>query len=130
MATVGACESSSDDDFQCPPPSKKRKGQGKPKNVDARFCSPAKTVEEYEKPFCPGTTKVNTRWAVKTFSDWRIEYNNRHAENPCPEGVLLVDDASVLVSWLQKYVLVTEDGEKYPPKTYLLLYCCVDYSGI
>jgi len=114
MATVGACKSSSNDDFQCPPPSKKRKGQGKLKNVDTRFGSPAKTVEEYEKPFCPDNTKVNTRWAIKNFSDWQIEYNNCHAA----EGVLLVDNASVLASWLQKYVLVTrKDGEKCPPKT-------------
>jgi len=38
--------------------------------------------------------------------------------------VLLVDDASVLASWLQRYdVLATEDGEKYPPKTLYLLLC-------
>jgi len=63
--------------------------------------------------FCPDNTKVNTRWAVKNFSDWQIEYNNCHAENPCPEGpgVLLVDDASVLASWLpQKYVLAGDTG--------------------
>jgi len=37
--------------------------------------------------------------------------------------VLLIDDASVLASWLQKYALVIQkkDGEKYPPKMYLLV---------
>jgi len=104
-------------------PLHRRNGKVKRKNIDTRFGSPANTVEEYEKPFCTDNTKVNTCWAVKNFSDWRIEYNNCHAENPCPEGVLLVDDASVLASWLPKYVLATRkrDGEKYPPKTYLLL---------
>jgi len=98
---------------------------GKVKESRRTSTRAAKTVEEYEKPFCSDNTKVNTRWAVKNFSDWRIEYNNRHAENPCPEGVLLVDDASVLASWLQKYVLATrkKDGEKYPPKTLYLLLC-------
>ena len=119
--TPSAC---SDDDFQ-PSPSKKRKTPKNSKKEDTRFCSPGKSMEEYEKPFCPGNTKVNTRWALKNFNDWRIEYNRRHADDPCPDGILLVDDASVLAPWLQKYVVSTrkKDGEKYPPKTLYFLLC-------
>ena len=72
MAEVSGYETPSaysDDDFQ-PPPSKKRKTPKNSKKEDTRFCSPGKNMEEYEKPFCLGNTKVNMCWALKNFNDW------------------------------------------------------------
>ena len=113
---------SSDDDF-CPP--KRKKTLQRKKTEDARFCSPPKNLDEYQKPFCPENTKVNTRWAVKNFTDWQLDYNRRHAEDRCPDGILLTDSARDLALWLQKYTVSTrkKDGQKYPPKTVYLLLC-------
>ena len=71
----------------------------------------------------PENTKVNTRWAVRNFDDWVASYNLQHREEPCPDGILLCDDASELSRWLQKYILSTrkKTGEKYPPRTIHLL---------
>ena len=93
---------SSDDDF-CPP--KQKKTLQRKKTEDARFCSPPKNLDEYQKPFCPENTKVNTRWAVKNFTDWQLDYNRRHAEDRCPDGILLTDSARDLALWLQKYTV-------------------------
>ena len=115
---------SGDQEFQ-PPEAKRRKSLSLKRRKDLTYCSPTKSLEEYQAPFCPKNTQVNTRWAVKSFDDWAVAYNPRHPENPCPDNVLLCDSSSVLAAWLQKYVLSIrkKNGEKYPPKTIYLLLC-------
>ena len=73
----------------------------------------------------PKNTEVNTQWAVRNFKKWQANYNSRHADQPCPEDVLLFDSSKEMSYWLQKYVLGTrkKTGEKYPPKTVYLLLC-------
>ena len=47
------------------------------------------------------------------FSDWWIEYNSYHGENPCPNGKLLLLACGFVA-------VLTICGEKYPSKTLLL----------
>ena len=91
----------------------------------SRFVSPTKSLETYQRGHMPKNTEVNTQWAVRNFNDWQSDYNSRHPDQPCPEGILLSDSAQDLSYWLQKYVLGTrkKTGEKYPPKTVYLLLC-------
>ena len=73
----------------------------------------------------PKNTEVSTQWAINNFDQWRVDYNSRHPEYPCPDGTLLSDSSSDLSFWLQKYILGTrkKNGEQYPPKTLHLLLC-------
>lgn len=112
MAEAGdlLLDASSEDDF-CPPLKKLHLT----KNADARFSSPPKgKLEQYQKPFCPVNTKVNTRWATKNFRDWQTDYNCRHPSDPCPDDILLSDSAN---------------GEKYPEKTVYLVRLAALYKG-
>ena len=112
-----------------PPPAKKRKSLKLKKKAagseKSRFVSPLKDLQVYQQPFCPKNTKVSTKWALNNFEDWAANYNARHPDSPCPDKLLLVDDAQVLSHWLQKFVLSTrkKSGEKYPPKTIQMLLC-------
>lgn len=112
-----------------PPPAKKKKlslslkKKGREPAVSDRFNSPEKSLQTYQQRFIPENTKVNTRWAVKKFQDWAANYNERHLNETCPDGVLLCDDASQLSMWLQRYVISTKKktGEPYPLRTIHLL---------
>ena len=73
----------------------------------SRFVSPSKSFETYQRGFVAKNTEVNTQWAVRNFQEWRMDYNSRHSEQPCPKGILLTDSSSELSFWLQKYVLGT-----------------------
>ena len=97
----------------------------KGKKEKSRFVSPKKNLESYQKAFVPKNTEVNTSWAKRNFQEWSRAYNERHPESPCPDDLLLTDNAEDLSFWLQKYVLETRkrNGEQYPPKTIYLLLC-------
>ena len=113
-----------DAEFQRPE-TKRRKSLSLKRRKDMTYCSPSKSLEEYQAPFCPKNTQVNTRWAVKSIDDWVVTYNCRHPKNPCLDNVCLCNSSSVFAAWLQKYVVSIRknSGEKYPPKTIYLLLC-------
>ena len=97
-----------------------------PKKLNKRrFASPVKSLDSYLRGFVPKNTEVSTQWAINNFDQWRVDYNSRHPEYPCPDGILLSDSSSDLSFWLQKYILRTrkKNGEQYPPKTLHLLLC-------
>ena len=123
-AKIPPAKKSKRDDEQASVSSKKSKLQLK-KTQEKRFVTPEKDLQTYQKSFCPENTKVNTRWALNNFAEWQKDYNERHPEDTCPDGVLLTDDRKVLALWLQRYALSTrkKNGEKYPPKTVYLLLC-------
>lgn len=84
-------------------------------------------MESYQCGFIPKNTEVDIQWAVRNFEEWRADYNSRHPEQVCPEGVLLSESSSELSFWLQKYVLGTKkNGEQNPPKTVYLLLCGIN----
>ena len=89
---------------------------------ESRFASPVKSLDSYQRGFVPKNTEVSTQWAI---DQWRVDYNSRHPEYPCPDGILLSDSSSDLSFWLQKYILGThkKNGEQYPPKTLHPLLC-------
>ena len=47
----------------------------------------------------PKNTEVSTQWAINNFDQWRVDYNSRHPEYPCPDGTLLSDSSSDLSFW-------------------------------
>ena len=47
-------------------------------------------------------TDINTRWAMKNFTDWLSDYNLRNPESVCPEEVILPScPAETLNKWFQ-----------------------------
>ena len=91
----------------------------------SRFVSPKKDLESYQKGYNPKKTSINTSWATRNFKDWVLACNSRHPENPCPEDILLTDNAKDLSFWLQKFIMGTrkKKREKYPPKTLYFILC-------
>ena len=59
-------------------------------SVKKRFKSSTEAERaELEKPQVPKNTEVNTKLAMKNFSDWVFDYNSRHPpEEQCPKIVL------------------------------------------
>ena len=112
----------SDNDFQLPRPKRKKETKG-------RFVSPKKQMDEYEKAFCPLNTKVNTRWAVNNFNAWQRDYNTRHPEKPCPDGLLLSGSASGVASWLEKYVFSLGKRLENRTRQKRCTFYCVGYSA-
>ena len=50
----------------------------------------------------PKNTDINTRWAMKNFTDWLSDYNLRNPESVCPEEVILPScPAETLNKWFQ-----------------------------
>ena len=70
---------------------------------EERFVSPSKSLATYQVGFVPKNTSVNTKWAVKNFTDWKDSYNARHPDELCPEDILLCDSPSDLSLWLSLY---------------------------
>jgi hypothetical protein len=59
------------------------------------------------------------KWALNNFEDW--------ADPPCPDKLLLVDDAQVLSHWFQKFVLSTRKKSGAKPDVlprYFQQPCC------
>ena len=66
----------------------------------------------------PKNTDINTRWAMKNFTDWLSDYNLQNPESVCPEEVILpLCPAETLNKWLCVYAVETrsQSGEPYPP---------------
>ena len=62
-------------------------------------------LEDLSKVKMPKNTSLNTRWAMKNFTNWFSGYNTRNPDNPCPDEVLLPScPAEVLSKWLCVYV--------------------------
>ena len=101
---------------------KKKSVSAGAENSVTRFESPTKSLQTYQQPYCPKNTAVSTRWALKNFEDWASSYNSRHPEAPCPDGVLLADDAKLLSFWIQKFVVSTrkKTGDPKNNKTVIL----------
>lgn len=85
-----------------------------------RFVSPKKSLESYQNGFIPKNTEINTLWAVRNFNEWMTEYNASHADDPCPQDILLTDNPSHLSFWLQKFRNTQEKRWKISSKDYLL----------
>ena len=107
------------------PPNKKRKLSLSLKN---RFKSSTEEERaELEKPRVPKNTEVNTKWAMKNFTDWVFDYNTRHPpEEQCPKIVLNSScPAEDLNKWLGVFIIETRnhDGRPYPPKTIHCILC-------
>ena len=72
----------------------------------------------FKKAKIPKNTDINTRWAMKNFTDWLSDYNLRNPESVCPEEVILPScPAETLNKWLCVYAVETrsQSGEPYPP---------------
>ena len=71
----------------------------------------------------PKNTEYNNQWALRNFEAWRVHYNRRYPNAPCPEDILLTNDASELDQWLSRFVLETrkEDGSPFPPRSIKLI---------
>ena len=119
-----------------PPPTKKRKlslqlkkacsgAEASSAPTSSRFVSPKKDLESYQKGYIPKNNSINTFWVTRNFKDWVVAYNSHHPESPCPEDILLTDNAKDISFWLQKFIMGTrkKNGEKYPPKTLYFILC-------
>ena len=68
-----------------PPPSKKPLSLKK-----KRFNEVCNTeLQHLSKRTVPQNTSLNTRWAMKNFTDWFHTYNLRNPDNACPEDLIL-----------------------------------------
>ena len=75
-------------------------------------------------PYVPKNTEQSSKWAMTNFREWFDSYNERNAENTCPEEVLSPSCRSdVLCKWLCVFVTETRSkfGKPYPPKTIMSL---------
>ena len=75
-------------------------------------------LQQMMKAKIPKNTDINTRWAMKNFTDWLRDYNLRNPESVCPEEVILPScPAETLNKWLCVYAVETrsQNREPYPP---------------
>ena len=71
-----------------PPPSKKPRLSLSLKMK--RFNEVSNTeLQHLSKRTVPQNTSLNTRWAMKNFTDWFHTYNLRNPDNVCPEDLIL-----------------------------------------
>ena len=72
-------------------------------------------------PQVPNNTSVNTRWAIKNFTDWFAAHNSDATDDDlCPEEVLSPScTADLLNRWLCVFISETRahNGEECPPRT-------------
>ena len=65
-------------------------------------------------------TESSSKWAIKNFTDWFHDYQQRNKDSPCPENILT---PSPLKEDLNKYLTIfvsetcNHKEEKYPPRS-------------
>ena len=91
------------------------------KEANARFASPTKkeVFDAASEGVVPTNTRSNTKWAVKTFTEWMEQRNERVAEDPIPHDILKLTEAAPVCKFMRLFVLETRrsDGTPYPPAT-------------
>ena len=79
---------------------------------------PLEQIESAKVTVVPKNTEKSTRWALRVFSEW-LRQRNERSDEKCPEDILLSDDRSELCRWLCVCVneIRKEDGEPYTPRS-------------
>ena len=90
------------------------------KKTNTRFASPTKkeAFDAAAESVVPANTH-STNWAVKTFTAWMQQRNERLPENPVPHDILESKEAIEVCKYMRLFVLETRraDGAPYPPAT-------------
>ena len=79
------------------------------------------------KGLIPANTSRNTKWALKTFEEWRNARNLNFPQDPVPETLLTCTDPAVLSVNLSRFSVEARksSGELYPPSSIHQLLCGV-----
>lgn len=75
---------------------------------------------DLKKKQVPKNTGSNTKWAMKNFTDWHADYNERNPDRKCPDSILLPTcTKEELSKWLPVFILETrnQNGKNYPPQS-------------
>ena len=106
------------------PPSAKKKRLSlslskKHKEPNERFpLLPIEQIESTKKLVIPKNTQKSTKWALRAFSHW-LKQRNERSDDKCPEDILSTDNNEELCHWLCVCVneIRKEDGEPYTPRS-------------
>ena len=79
-------------------------------------CVSQNEVLMLEKKTVPKTTEYLTRWAMKVFDEWFIDYNSRNPSEMCPNIVLTPSCPDQLKKWLIVFAteMINANGENCP----------------
>ena len=77
------------------------------------------------KGLVPANTSRNTKWALKTFEEWRNARNLNFPQDPVPDNLFMCTDPAVLSVNLSRFSVEARksSGEHYPPSSIHQLLC-------
>ena len=115
-----------------PKPKKKRLSLylQKKKREDRFSTVTSDALKEMSSYKMPKNSELNSKWAMKNFSDWMDCYNTKNPDEPCPSELLSeFCSKATLNKCLCVYINETRNckGERYPPKTIYALLCGIHH---
>ena len=116
-------EDASDAGSQPPRPKKPRESLSEEEKCIRSVLESGGKAEKSAQRFVPTNTERTDRWAVKAFTSWISERNQRSQGETCPEDILDRNDSELLNKWLSVFVLEVrrENGSRYLPASLRLL---------